>query len=183
MTDLAKKKTTGFDLEHIRALVEPFARTHGAEVVAIEWKTEGHGFILRVLVDKAGSAEKKASTKDSAVDLEVCANLSRDVSAMLDTEDPIPGHYSLEVGSPGVERALLSAADYVRFEGEKAKLRLTEAVSGQKVLTGVLSGVSAGVLSLVEGSTTHSVPLTSISSARLVFELGPAPKPGKKNRK
>lgn len=66
-------------------------------------KTDGRGFVLRVLVDKAGSAEKRAQTQESAVDLEVCANISRALLAVLDTAspDPVPGHYSLEVGSPG----------------------------------------------------------------------------------
>lgn len=192
MTDLAtspKPSSPGVDLSRIRALVEPVARAEGAELVDVEWTTEGRGFVLRISVDKAGSAEKKASTEDSAVDLEVCSNISRAVSQSLDENDPFPPtlHYSLEVGSPGVERALRTEADYDRFEGKKAKLRLTTPIDGQKVLVGLLSGVKSGELTLVDGPKTHVVPLAHIASGRLVFELGatpkPRPKPGKKNRK
>ena len=93
-------------------------------------------------------------------------------------------HYALEVGSPGVERALRSPADYDRFAGKKAKLRLTAPVDGQKVLVGVLSGVQEALLTfLVEGAPEAKpcvFPLTQIASARLVFELGTTPKAGPK---
>ena len=167
-------------------MVEPIARAQGAELVDVEWTTEGRGFVLRISIDKAGSAEKKSSTEDSAVDLEVCSNISRAVSQAFDENDPFPSamHYALEVGSPGVERALRSPADYDRFAGKKAKLRLIAPVDGQKVLVGVLSGVQEALLTfLVEAAPEakpYVFPLTQIASARLVFELGTTPKAGPK---
>jgi ribosome maturation factor RimP len=175
------------DLDRVRDLALPIARAAGAELVAVEWKSDGRGFVLRVLIDKEGSAERRASTQDSAVDLEVCANVSRALSAALDVAepDPVPGHYSLEVGSPGVERELRGEADFVRFEGQKAKLRLSAPRLGQRVVVGVLSGVADGQLRLALGGdgAPVAVPLTTVTSARLVFELGASPKPGKKTRK
>lgn len=175
----------GADLDRVRDLALPLARAAGAELVAVEWKSDGRGFVLRVLIDKEGSAERRASTQDSAVDLEVCADVSRALSAALDAAvpDPVPGHYSLEVGSPGVERELRGEADFVRFEGQKAKLRLSAPLLGQRVVVGVLSGVSDGQLRLTLGGEAVAVPLTNVTSARLVFELGASPKPGKKPRK
>ena len=182
-----EKLTSTVDLDRVRALAQPLAHASGAELVAIEWKSDGRGFVLRVLIDKAGSAERRASTQDSAVDLEVCADVSRALSAALDAADPdpVPGHYSLEVGSPGVERDLRGEADFVRFEGQKAKLRLLAPLLGQRVVVGLLSGVVDGHLGLALGGEAEpaTVPLATITSARLVFELGAAPKQSKKTRK
>lgn len=177
------------DLAPVRAVVEPIVREHGAEIVALEWTTEGRGFLLRVSVDKAGSAEKKLQTEESAVDLEVCASISRAISRVFDESDPLPAvsKYSLEVGSPGVERALRGEADYERFTGKKAKVRLRSPLDGQKVLEGELSGVASGVLSLAVGDGTLSIPVSDITSGHLVFEMSKSPKnrpsTGKKNRK
>jgi len=182
------------DLTPVRAVVEPIVREHGAEVVAIEWTTEGRGFLLRVSVDKAGSAEKNAQTEESAVDLEVCAAISRAISLVFDENDPLPAvsKYALEVGSPGVERALRGEADYARFSGKKAKLRLREGLvlgggAPQKVLVGELGGLSGGVLTLLVDGEPIALPTSTIASGHLVFEMSKSPKnrpsTGKKTRK
>lgn len=183
----ASKSTTLVDRERLNAVIEPVVHAHGAELVDIELKNEA-GWILRVFVEKAGASAEKLSTKDAAVNLELCSNIARDLSPALDVADPIPHRYNLEVSSPGVERPLKKPADFVRFAGEKAKLKLKNAVAGQKVLVGVLGSVNNdGVLELVEGGRTYNVPLEDVLSARLVFEFGPPSKPhsagGKKKRK
>jgi ribosome maturation factor RimP len=76
-----------------------------------------------------------------------------------------------------VERPLRRPDDYVRFAGQKAKLKLRSAVAGQKVLVGQLGAVASGLLTLEDGAKSYSVPLDDVVSARLVFEFGPAPKP------
>ncbi|WP_169927979.1 ribosome maturation factor RimP [Labilithrix luteola] len=167
----------GVDREQLLAVIEPVARAHGAEVVDVELKNE-NGWVLRVFVERLGASAEKLSTKDAAVDLELCAGIARDLSPALDVDDPIPGRYNLEVSSPGIERPLKKEADYVRFAGEKAKLKLREAVGGQKVLVGRLGPVSAGKVAVDDGRKTYDVPLDDIVTARLVFEFGPAPKPG-----
>lgn len=167
----------GVDREHLLAVIEPVARAHGAEVVDVELKNE-NGWVLRIFVERLGASAEKLSTKDAAVDLELCAGIARDLSPALDVDDPIPGRYNLEVSSPGIERPLKKEADYVRFAGEKAKLKLREGVGGQKVLVGRLGPVSAGKVAVDDGHKTYDVPLDDIVTARLVFEFGPAPKPG-----
>ena len=92
--------------------------------------------------------------------------------------DLIPHAYHLEVGSPGVERPLRGADDFARFAGQKAKLRLREPVGGQRVVVGVIDGVSGEKVSVSEGSRKHDVPLAVIERARLVFELISQPKGG-----
>ena len=96
----------------------------------------------------------------------------------LDVADLIPHRYHLEVSSPGVERPLRKERDFVRFTGQKAKLRLHTASHGDKVVTGVLSGADGGKVRVVDGSRNHEISIDQIASARLVFEFGPAPKPG-----
>ncbi len=171
------------DLARLSAVIDPVARAHGAEVAFVEFKNEG-GWVLRVYVEKAGSAEKNADTKDASVDLDLCSAVARDLSPALDVADLIPHRYNLEVSSPGLERPLLGERDFVRFTGKKAKLKLTRAVAGQKVLVGVLGGVDKDKnISVREGSRTFEVPLADVEKARLVFEFGPAPKPGASRRK
>jgi ribosome maturation factor RimP len=172
------------DRDRLHALVEPVVLAHGAELVDVELKNE-NGWILRVYVEKQGASAERMSTKQAAVDLELCSSIARDLSPALDVADPIPHRYSLEVSSPGIERPLKREADFVRFAGEKAKLKLAKGAGGQKVLVGRLGQVREGVLSIEDGGRSYDVPLDDVVSARLVFEFGPASKPGgpKKKRK
>jgi ribosome maturation factor RimP len=188
MHELAPKSTPYvLDRPRLTAVIDPVVRAHGAELVDFELKNEG-GWILRVYVEKLGALAERMSTKQAAIDLTLCASIARDLSPALDVADPIPHRYNLEVSSPGIERPLKKEADFVRFGGEKAKLKLSKGVGGQKVLVGTLGPVEKGVLALADGGRTYEVPLEDVQSARLVFEFGgPAskPKPGgpKKKRK
>jgi ribosome maturation factor RimP len=160
------------DREAFQRVVAPIAHAHGAEVVDIELKPERGGWVLRVYVEKAGAAVHNLSTRDAAVNLELCANVSRDLSPALDVADLIGHAYHLEVSSPGVERPLRGERDFARFAGHKAKLRLRDAVDGQRVLVGALDGITDGKVRIAVGAFTHEVPLSSVESARLVFEFG-----------
>ncbi len=170
----------GTDRAALERVVEPIARAHGAEVVDMELKPDRGAWVLRIYVEKAGAAENNLSTRDAAVDLELCANVSRDLSPALDVADLIAHTYRLEVSSPGVERTLRNEKDFARFAGQKAKLKLREAVDGQRVLVGALDGVSEGKVRVALGNQTREVPLSSVESARLVFEFGSS---GKDKRK
>jgi ribosome maturation factor RimP len=162
----------GIDRDALVRVVEPIAHAHGAEIADLELKPDRGGWVLRVFVEKSGASANNLSTKEAAVDLELCANISRDLSPALDVVDLIPHAYSLEVGSPGVERPLRAERDFVRFAGQKAKLKLREPVDGQRVLVGSIDGVDGGRVRIKEGSRVHEAPLGSIESARLVFEFG-----------
>ncbi len=166
-----------FDRERLATLIAPIVASHGAELCDIELKNE-NGWVLRLSIERLGAQEKKLSTKDAAVDLEICSNVARDLSPALDLADPIPHRYHLEVGSPGVERPLRTAQDFGRFLGETAKLKLRTSVAGQKVLVGKLAALEGNVVTVQDGATSHPVSLDEVVSARLVFEFGPAPKPG-----
>lgn len=81
-----------------------------------------------------------------------CELVSQQVGTILDVEDVIPGHYTLEVSSPGVERKLLKPGDFERFQGKKAKVTLREPVEDQRHWEGTLAGFEEGVISLDAGS-------------------------------
>jgi ribosome maturation factor RimP len=162
----------GPDQGALRRVVEPIARAHGAELVDLELRPERGGWVLRVYVEKSGAAANRLSTREAAVDLELCARVSRDLSPALDVVDLIPHHYHLEVSSPGVERPLRTERDFTRFVGHKAKLKLREAVDGHRVLVGSLEGIAEGKVRVALGTHIQEVPLASVDSARLVFEFG-----------
>jgi ribosome maturation factor RimP len=135
--------------------------------------------MLRIYVERLGALANKLSTKAAAVDLDLCSNIARDLSPALDVADPIPYRYHLEVGSPGVERPLRKAEDFARFVGEKAKLKLRMGVAGQKVLVGKLIAVEGNLITLEDGAKSYPVPFDDVVAARLVFEFGPASRPGR----
>src|SRR6266550_3771651 len=107
------------DLDHIHAIVERVAASLGVEVVEIDLRGGGKARMLRIFIDKPGG-----------VTHEDCANLSREVSTILDVEDVIPGgSYLLEVSSPGLDRKLTRAADYERFTGSRVKVMTRQPVN------------------------------------------------------
>lgn len=170
------------DKPKLLAIAEPIARARGAEIADVELKNEG-GWVLRFYCERLGAAAEKLSTKAAAIDVNTCAEVARQLSPALDAADPVMGRYHLEVSTPGVERPLRRREDFERFEGEKAKLKLRTPVAGQKVVIAVLGPVKGDALTLLDGERTHEVAIADVVSARLVFEFGPAPKPGKPGSK
>jgi ribosome maturation factor RimP len=180
MQETAPKSSSPYSVDRARlvAVIDPVVRAHGAELVDIELKNE-NGWVLRVYVEKLGALAEKMTTKEAAIDLECCSQIARDLSPALDVADPIPNRYHLEVGSPGLERPLKKDADFIRFAGHKAKLKMSKGVGGQKVLIGTLGAVDGERNMTVEdGGRSYQVPLDDVVAARLVFEFGPASKPG-----
>jgi ribosome maturation factor RimP len=90
------------------------------------------------------------------------------LSAVLDVEDPLQGHYDLEVSSPGLDRPLVFPEHFKRFEGERAKVRLSEKLDGRRSLEGVLMGCEDGIVSLESEGRRWEIPLSRIEIARLV---------------
>jgi len=126
---------------HVREIAERVAKSLGLEIWDIEFRgTGGKARMLRIYIDKQSAAE--------GVTLEDCANLSREVSTILDIEDPIKGSYTLEVSSPGLDRKLRNASDYERFRGSLVKLQTLEPVNGTRNFEGRLQEVSDGRMTL-----------------------------------
>src|SRR5262245_7971584 len=133
---VANSKLHGLDRERLLAVVEPVLRAHGVDGVELTWKTDRGEWVLELTVERPDSRIPGAG-----ITVERCSEISRDLSAALDVSDVIAQHYRLEVGSPGVERALYSAGDYARFAGQLARLKLREPIDAQKVVRGTLHGL------------------------------------------
>jgi ribosome maturation factor RimP len=184
MSDLAPRSTPmTLDRPRLDAVLGPIARAHGAEVVDVEYKNDQGGWVLRVFVEKLGASENRSSTEQAAIDLSLCSDIAKELSPALDAVDVIPHRYHLEISSPGVERTLRGERDFIRFAGKKAKLKVHNAVRGQKVIVGLLGTIKNNILPVQDGAQTYEIALDNVATARLVFEFGPQPKPGKPGSK
>ncbi|NIA26790.1 MAG: ribosome maturation factor RimP, partial [Desulfobulbaceae bacterium] len=102
------------------------------------------------------------------IGLEDCEKVSRAVSALLDVEEPLPGQYSLEVSSPGLDRKLTKVAHFQRFEGETVKVQMRFPILGRKRFRGTLvSSDDENIVVEVDGES-HELPMATIDTARLV---------------
>ena len=151
----------------VRAIASRVAGSYGLDIFDVQFRREGRGMVLRIQLDRPG--EVKA---EEGVSVDDCAKVSRDLSAILDVEDIIPTAYVLEVSSPGLDRPLRRADDYIRFAGRRAKVVMREAIDGQMFFKGRLGGVEAGhVLIDADDGRCHRVPLGVITRANLEVEF------------
>ncbi len=160
--------------DRVQDLLEPIVATVGVELVDVEF----NGGTLRVTVDR-----------DDGITTESLAEVNRLVSPVLDQHDPIPGRYTLEVSSPGLERPLKTLSHYQRAEGEEIIVKLVPSAEQRRLKGRLLSIDAEGDTTLalevteVDGvdlpeSERRQVAVVDVASARTVFDWGPAPKPG-----
>jgi len=156
------------EIEQVRAIAERVTRSHGLEVWDIVSRRESSGPVVRVFIDRPGPA----ATPEESVSIEDCAEVSREISTILDVEDPLPFAYTLEVSSPGLDRPLRGAEDYRRFAGRLAKIVVSQAVDNQKAFEGRLRGVEDNAV-LLEGprGRMHRLPMQLITRGRLEVEF------------
>jgi ribosome maturation factor RimP len=154
--------------EQVRGIAARVAASYGLEIFDVQYRREGTGMVLRILIDRPGPG----ATADDSVSVEDCANVSRDLSAIFDVEDVVPTSYTLEVSSPGLDRPLRRADDYARFAGRRAKLVMRQPVDGQSYFKGLLGGLDGNdVLIDGEDGRRHRVPLDVITRANLEVEF------------
>ena len=145
--------------ETIEAIAIPLANELELEIVDVEFVKEGSQYILRVLIDREGG-----------ITLDHCVALSRVLDADLDRIDPIEQNYVLEVSSPGIERPLKKAADFLRFAGKPVEVKLFAPLEGRKKIKGTLRGfVEESVVIEEEDDTIVRIPLNAIAKANLAF--------------
>ena len=155
-------------LAQIRTIAERVTAERGLTVWDIQSRREAVGHVVRVVIDRPGPA----ATPEESVSIEDCADVNREMSTILDVEDPLPFAYTLEVSSPGLTRPLRDAADYARFAGRLAKVVVSEAVDNQKAFEGHLRGVDNGdVLLEAPNGRMHRLPLRLITRGRLEVEF------------
>lgn len=160
----------------LHELLEPVVQSLDCELWGLEFHGAGsHRGLLRLYIDKP-----------DGVLIDDCERVSRQVSSVLDVEDPIQGEYVLEVSSPGMDRPLYTAPQYLQYCGEKIQIKLRLPFNGRKQFTGLLTGVVDEEIKLVVADEEYSFPIETIDKAKVVPQYDPPSKinkPGGKGKK
>ncbi len=133
------------ELDRVREIAERVAASSGLEVVEVEFRGSGQARMLRVFLDKPGAA---AGDPLAGVTHGDCADFSREFGTILDVEDAVPGSYTLEVSSPGLDRKLTKPAEFERFVGSRMKLTLRQPLNNNRCFEGRLESFREGRLTL-----------------------------------
>ena len=141
-------------------VIEPVVTGLGYEYVGAEFGQGESGQTLRVYID-AGDG----------VDVDDCATVSRQLDAVLDVEDVVPGAYALEVSSPGVDRPLFDEAQFASQIGEEVRVRLVGGIDGRRNYKGRLLAVEAGTATVEVDGVDHALPLADVEQAYLIGRL------------
>lgn len=141
----------------VERLAEPVAASAGLEIVVVQYRREAHGWVLRVMLDHP-----------DGVSVDDCARFSRELSDLLDVEDPVPSAYNLEVSSPGLDRPLVKPRDFVRFTGSAINLTTNLSVSGRRNFQGTLRGMDGERVLLDVDGRTLALEWSWIKKANLV---------------
>jgi ribosome maturation factor RimP len=165
------KTSAQVDLEQISKITTPVIEGAGFELVDLEWKRDLEGWVLRVYIDKPGGPHPPGQ----GISLDGCADVSRELSTVLDVSDAVPGSdmYSLEVSSPGLDRPLRRARDFERAVGKKIIVKTRRPLGpppGRRNFKGPLVRFSDEVLAIDVGDKTCDVPMGEIEKANVVFE-------------
>jgi len=143
--------------DELKALLEPTVEGLGYELADLEVKLGGRSGMVRVFIDRP-----------EGISLDDCEKVSLAVSALLDVEDPVPGHYDLEVSSPGLNRRLTKPDHFRRFAGEEVKVEMRFPIEGRKRFRGRLAASDEDNIRVVVDGVEHSLPISTIDTARLV---------------
>lgn len=172
----------------ISALLTPTVASLGLELLGIDYLPAPGGAVVRLYIDYPADAVSVTGEDGQAVPpsvgIDECEQVSREVSAQLDVEDPISGNYTLEVSSPGLDRPLFTAEQFSRFIGQNAKVGLKLPQDGRRRLTGRIDAVEGETIRFDVDGQPFEASVDNIDKARLVPDwaaMGYAPrKPGKK---
>ena len=142
----------------LEALIEPIVESFDCELWGLEYLAQGKRSMLRIYIEK----------QPDGVMVDDCEKVSRQVSSVLDVEDPIAGEYSLEVSSPGLDRPLYKLDHFSRFTGEKVAVKLRIAFEGRKKFSGLLKGVEGDEVVLEVDNEEYLLPFELIDKANVV---------------
>jgi ribosome maturation factor RimP len=145
--------------EELTGLLEPAIERLGYELTDIDVRVGGQHGLLRLYIDK-----------EDGIGLEDCEKVSLAISAMLDVEDPLPGQYSLEVSSPGLDRKLTKVEHFQRFMGETLKVTMRFPMEGRRRFKGTLVSMDDEKIVVDVDGEPHELPMATIETARLVPE-------------
>ena len=141
-------------------LVSPLLADLGMELVDLEYRREGRGWVLRLYIDK-----------ESGVTLEDCARVSQEIGTTLDIEDVIETSYSLEVSSPGLNRPLKTEKDFIKYRDRLIKVKTFNPIDSRRNFKGRLRAISEGCIEVEIDGGVVTIPLTNVAKANLEFEF------------
>ena len=145
------------NLVHLWELFEPVVTGMGYDLIEIEhFPNPKHG-VLRLYIDKEGG-----------VTIDDCSDVSQQISALIDVEDPVKGQFNLEISSPGMDRPLRRLKDFKRFTGSKVKLKTNVPFDGQRNFTGQLLGADEDYVVIETDTEEVSIPMSAVDKARIV---------------
>lgn len=142
----------------ITELIGTTVQALGLELWGVELLQQGRYSLLRVYIER-----------EEGVTIEDCEKVSRQVSALLDVEDPIAGEYTLEVSSPGVDRPLFSVEQYAKYVGSEVNLKLRQALDGRRKFKGQIIKVSGDIVGLLVEGTEYDLEHSDIEKASIVY--------------
>ena len=143
--------------DKLHILIAPVVEGLGYELVGIEYLPQGKHSLLRIYIDQ-----------EEGITLDDCEQVSRQTSAVLDVEDPLSGHYNLEISSPGLEHPLFIEEHYVRFVGNRVFVRMSFPIEGRRKFEGLLRGVDGGDVVVEIDDELFRLPLVQIDKAYLI---------------
>ena len=146
------------DSQTLESLFDPIVTGLGYQLWGIEYRSSQKHALIKIFIDH-----------ENGVTLDHCSEVSHQVSAVLDVEDPIAVPYTLEVSSPGVERPLLKLAHYQRYLGSEIKVRLTWALEGRKNFKGELIKVESDNITMLVDNLEVSFSVDAVKRANLIY--------------
>ena len=141
----------------IEELIVPTVEALGAYVWGVEYLNQGRKSLLRIFIER-----------EEGVSVDLCAEVSRHVSDLLDVEEIMPSAYTLEVSSPGIDRLLFKIEQYAAHVGERLDVRLNFPFEGRKKIVGILAGLEKNTVVLQVDEDEYLLPLENVQKARLV---------------
>jgi ribosome maturation factor RimP len=150
--------------DRIEKEIDKIVASEGMELVHIEYKKQGRGYLLRVDIDKEGG-----------VTLEDCQLISQQVSTYLDVDDVVPGEFELQVSSPGLDRKFYKESDYQKFIGRLVRVKTSKAIRGLHVIVGRLKEFDGQKIvvtdPVMKKDPDYEIPMADIKETRLEVEL------------
>lgn len=142
------------DLENI---IRPAVEAAGFEFWGLEYLSQGKHSILRVFIDH-----------ENGISVDDCAEVSHQVSGVLDVEDPIKGLYNLEISSPGMDRPLFNDEQFAHYVGEDTEVKLSVPLNGRRKFKGTIEQVEAGILTLRVDGEVYEINCQQVDKAHLI---------------
>ena len=150
--------TVKSSVAQVTELIDSTIQALGLDLWGVELLQQGRYSLLRIYIER-----------EEGVTIEDCEKVSRQVSALLDVEDPIAGEYTLEVSSPGVDRPLFSIEQYEQYVGSEVNLKLRRPLDGRRKFKGQIVKVSEDVVGMLVEGTEYDFEYSEIESASIVF--------------